>query len=109
VEKKQIIIAEIILYSTRLRCNHRLRKREIFKDACRRIDFSENIAVIRNDSEVTIPNCFNDLIHITAAEIVDIPVEPALLGRFHYFFKECGPFATNFEPRMWNVLCDSLQ
>lgn len=49
VEIDQVIVAEIVLYSPRFWGDHRLPKRQVFEDACGCIDFSEDIAVVRND------------------------------------------------------------
>src|SRR5262245_41641853 len=95
-EKDQIIVAEIVLYAPRFRSDHGLRERQVFEDACRRIDFSKDIAVVGDNPEVTILDRLNNLVEIARAEVIDISVESPLLGRFHYFLEEDGSPTANF-------------
>src|SRR5207248_9301333 len=97
-EQDQVLVAEIVLYTARFRCNHRLCERQIFKDPCGRIDFSEDIAVIGDDPEVAILDCLDDLVKVARAEVIDVSVESPLLGRFHHFLEEGSSLAANFQP-----------
>src|ERR1700746_604137 len=87
LEKNEIIVVEIVLNALRFRRDHGLRKREVFEDTRWRIDFSKDVAVVRDHSKVTILICVDDLSGIANAQIIDIGVECPLLGRFHYFFE----------------------
>ena len=84
------------------RRNHRFRQRQIFKDSSWRIDFSEDVAVVWDDSEVTILDCLDDLLEIAHAEVIDISVESPLSGRFHYFLEKICSLAANSQPDGWN-------
>jgi len=108
-EKDQIIVAEIVLYAPRFRSDHRLRERQVFEDACGRIDFGEDIAMIWDDAEVTILDCLDDLVEIARAELIDISVESPLLGRFHHFLEEGGSLTANFQPDRRNCFPHLLQ
>src|SRR6267142_4306630 len=51
LEKDEVIVAEIVLNTSRFRRNHRFRECQVFEDACGRIDFSEDIAVVGDNPE----------------------------------------------------------
>ena len=108
-EKDQIIVAEIVLYAPRFRSDHRLRECQVFEDACGRIDFGEDIAVVGDNPEVTILDRLDNLVEIARAEVIDISVESPLLGRFHHFLEEGGSLTANFQPDRWDSLVNLLQ
>src|SRR5947199_10160744 len=109
LEKDQVIIAKVILNSFCLRRNYWFRQREVFEDARWRIDFSEDVAVVRDYPEVTILDCLDDLVEIANAEIIDIGVESPLLGRFHHLVEEVCSLATNTQSNRWNYFPDLFQ
>ena len=49
-EKNQVVVAKIVLYAPRLRGDHWFRERQVFEDTRGCIDFSEDVAVVRNDA-----------------------------------------------------------
>src|SRR5262245_52184396 len=108
-KKDQIIVAEIVLYAPRFGSDHRLRERQVFEDACGRIDFGEDIAVVGDNPEVTILDRLDNLVEIARAEVIDISIESPLLGRFHYFLTESGLLTANFQPDRWDSLGNLLQ
>src|SRR6266487_1902628 len=106
LEKDQVIVAEIVLNALRFRGNHRFRERQVFEDARRRIDFSEDIAVVGNNPKITILDCLDDLFEIARPEVIDVSVESPLLGRSHHFLEEGGSLAANLQPDGWDCLSD---
>src|SRR5262245_53004952 len=103
-EKNQVIVAEIILNALYFWSDHWLRECKVFEDACGRIDFSEDIAVVRDNAEVTILDCRDDLVNIAGTEVIDISVKSPLFGRFHHFVEEGGSPTANFQSGEWDAL-----
>ena len=92
-----------------LRGNYRLRQRQVFEDTGRRIDFSEDVAVVRDDSEVAVFNRFHDLLETSDTKIIDNAVEPPFPGRFHHLLEEVRLFTTNTQSDRWNYLPHLLE
>ena len=80
LEKDDVIVAEIVLNTFRFRRYHWFRERQIFKDPRWRVDFSEDVAVVWDDAEVTVLNCLDNTLEIAHAEIIDISIESPLAG-----------------------------
>src|SRR6266496_424627 len=98
LEKDQVIVAEIVLNALCFWGNHRFRERQVFEDARRRIDFSEDVTVVGDNPEVTTLDCIDDLFEIANAEIIDTSVESSSLGRFHHFLKEVCSLTAHTQP-----------
>jgi hypothetical protein len=109
LEKDQVIVAEIVLNAPCFRGNHWFRERQVFEDARGRIDFSEEVAVVRDNPEVATLDCLDDLFEIASAEIIDISVESSLPGRFHHFLEEACSLTANTQPGRWNCFPHLLQ
>src|SRR5436190_7027128 len=109
VEKDELIIAKVIPNSFRPWGNYRFRKRKIFEDTRWRVDFSEDVAVVRDYPEVTILDRLHDLLEISPAEIIDNALESPFLGGFHNLFEEVCPFTTNTQSCGRNYLPHPLQ
>src|SRR5215469_11986831 len=95
IEKNQVVIAEIILDASCFWDNDRFAQRQIFKNSSGRIDFSKKIAVVWDDSQVTTVDDLDDLREAANAEVIDIPVQAALSGRFHHFIEKISSPATD--------------
>ena len=109
LEKDQVIIAKIILNSFCLRCNYWFRQCEVLEDARWHIDLSEDVPVVRDDSQVTIFNRFHDLLEISDTKIIDNAVESPLPGRFHHLLEEVRLLTTNTQSDRWNYLPHLLE
>src|SRR5262249_21523281 len=98
LEKDQVIVTEVVLYTSRFRGDYRFLQGKVFEYARWRIDFGENISVVGDNPEITILDCLDNLVEIALTKIIYVFVEPALSGRFHHFLKEGGSLAANFQP-----------
>src|SRR5262245_10986640 len=74
-EKNKVVVAKIVLYAPRFRGDHWFRKRQVFEETRGRIDFSEDVAVVRNNAEVTMLDSLDNLLEIALAKVIDISIE----------------------------------
>ena len=74
-EENQVVVTKIVLYAPRFRGDDWFRKRQVFEDTRGRINFSEDIAVVRNDAQVAIVDSLDDLFKIARAKVIDFSVE----------------------------------
>src|SRR5665213_864082 len=83
-KENQILRAKIIGDSARLRGDDRLAQREIFKDARRRVDFSEGVQAVGNNADVAVLDGLGYFALHLLAQMPDNAVQAVLPDEVHH-------------------------